>query len=267
MTGEVLRHNLRGLRRATIGWIVGVGAFAIVNVVTYPAVRGQTAYDDLLQDMPDALVAAFGIEKAIPLTSPEGYLISQMFGFLLPLLLGMLGIWVGARLVAGEEEAGVLELLLAHPVARRRVALEKFAALVTMVATVAAATWAVMMVTAPLVDLDAGAGSLAVATLASALFAIVIGALAWGLGAAVGRRGVALGVASVVMIASFVIESLAELTDVVANLRWLSPFHFANGNTPMVNGLRPLDVAVLVGLTLIAVVLGTARFERRDVGT
>lgn len=36
---------------------------------------------------------------------------------------------------------------------------------------------------------------------------------------------------------------------------------------PLVNGLRLVDVAVLVALTIAACVLGIAAFERRDIGS
>lgn len=266
MSLHVFVNALHTFRRAIIGWMLGIGAFVLVNVATYPAVKGQSEYDDILQDMPDALLAAFGIERELSLTSPEGYLISQVFGFLLPMLFAVLAIWAGTRAIAGEEEDGTLELLLTQPISRRQVALEKFGALVALMAGVAFATWCVLAASAPLVGLDAGLRAMGVATLASALFGIQAGALALGLGAALARRGTALAISSAVVVASFVVESLAELTDVVARVRWLSPFHFANGNLPMVHGLRALDVAVLLGLIVLAAVAGIARFERRDVG-
>jgi hypothetical protein len=85
MRAEVLRQTLRSYRRATVWWVVGIAAFLVVNVASYPAFKGETEYDDLLDNMPDAMLALFGIERGLSLTSPEGYLIRQVFGFVLPM--------------------------------------------------------------------------------------------------------------------------------------------------------------------------------------
>ena len=48
---------------------------------------------------------------------------------MVPLLLLIAAIGAGARATAGEEERGTLDLLLANPISRRRLVLEKLAAL------------------------------------------------------------------------------------------------------------------------------------------
>ena len=267
MNTEVLRQALRTSRRTILGWTVGVAVFLVINVATYPAVKGQAQYDDLMQDMPDAMLALFGIEADLSLTSPAGYLISQVFGFLLPMLFVFLAVSVGSRLLASEEEAGTLDLLLALPVSRRRVAVEKFTAMIVVILVVGFASWVTLAVSSPTVGLNAGLGAMAVGVLAAVLFGVQSGALALGVGAAFGRRAPAIAVASVVAIAGFLLESLAEIADVLKPVRWLGPFHFVNGNTPMLHGLRALDVAVLVGLALAAAWAGLWAFERRDLGT
>ena len=47
---------------------------------------------------------------------------------MVPLLLMIAAIGAGAGAIAGEEERGTLELLLANPLSRRRLVLEKTAA-------------------------------------------------------------------------------------------------------------------------------------------
>ena len=53
-------------------------------------------------------------------TTPEGYLQSELFSFLAPILLIVYTIGAGARAIAGEEEAGSLDLLLSTCRSRRR---------------------------------------------------------------------------------------------------------------------------------------------------
>lgn len=267
MKTEILRQTLQSSRRTIVGWGIGVAAFLLVNVLTYPAVKGQADYDKLLEDMPDAMLALFGMERDMSFTEPPGYLISQVFGFLLPMLLVILGVAIGSRVIASEEEHGTLDLLLASPVTRLRVAAEKFAALAVVVVVIGVASWVTLAVSSPLVGLDAGLWPMGVAVFAGVLFGLQSGALAFAIGAARGHRGVAIAVASVVAIAGYLVESLAEIADVLKPFRWLGAWHFTNGNIPMLHGLRALDIGVLLGLTAVAAVAGAWVFNRRDLGT
>lgn len=264
MQAEVLREALRAHRRAGVAWMIGLAAFLALNIATYPAVKGEADYDKLIQDMPDALLAAFGIDPSLSITSGPGYLVSQVFGFILPLLFVVLAVAFGARAIAGEEEQGTLDLLLAQPISRRSVVVQKLCALAVVVLALGLGSWVVLVAVSPLFDLRAATGSLAIATLASALFGLQAGAIALAVGAASGRRGMAIAVAAAAALAALVIESLAQLTDVFARLRFLSPWYFANGNIPMVHGLRVLDLAVLAGITLLAGLVAAVSFDRRD---
>ena len=98
-------------------------------VSVYPTVHANPALNRLVQQYPDALKAFIGFGGEVDYLSPAGYLGSELFSFMVPLLLLVAAIGAGARAIAGEEEAGTLELLLSCPVSRRRVVLEKLAAL------------------------------------------------------------------------------------------------------------------------------------------
>jgi ABC-2 type transport system permease protein len=267
MRPELALQTLRLARRSTTWWITGITLFLVVTVATWPAVEGQAGYDELVQDMPEAVLALFGIESGMSLASPQGFLVSQVFGFMLPLLLAILAVATGSRAIAGEEEQHSLDLLLAQPVSRRRVYLEKGLAMATIVVTVGVATWVVLLVSCAVVGLSLGTVDLGVATAADVLFGLQTGGLALAVGAARGRRSSAIAMASAVAMAGVVLESLASMSDVVARFRWLSPFHFANGNVPLQHGMRALDVLVLASLTALAGVVGLLLFERRDLAS
>ena len=70
------------------------------------------------EDLPDRSEHSSS-DGELDLASPAGYLNSQIYALLAPLLLLIFSIGGGAGAVAGEEERGTLDLLLAHPVRRR----------------------------------------------------------------------------------------------------------------------------------------------------
>jgi ABC-2 type transport system permease protein len=90
-----------------------------------------------------------------------------------------------------SEEAGTLDLLLAHPVSRTRLVLERFAALAAAVAWLGLVVWAGTLAAARAPDMGIGAGPITAATLG--LLGLGFGTVALAAGALSGRRGQVLG--------------------------------------------------------------------------
>src|SRR3989304_5752380 len=123
----ITTKTLRDGRRGLLWWSLGLAGLAGITVLTYPAIRDMPGLDELMEGLPEALLALIGEND---LLSPAGYLNSQLFGAIVPLLFIFYGVGAGAGAIAGEEENRTLDLLLANPVGRTRVVVEKALAMV-----------------------------------------------------------------------------------------------------------------------------------------
>src|SRR5512146_735571 len=121
--------TLRDARRAIGWWSLGLIAMAALMIAVYPTVRDNPDLNRMVEDYPDALKAFIAFGGDLDYVSGAGYLGSELFSFMVPLLLLVAAIGAGARALAGEEERGTLDLLLANPLSRRRLVLDKLAAL------------------------------------------------------------------------------------------------------------------------------------------
>ena len=110
--------------------------------------------------------------------SPVGYLNSQLFFLMLPIVLCIFAISIGSDALAGEEGRGTLDLLLSTPLSRRRAVLEKFATMVLAVTLEAVVLYAAMALWALAVNMDINYLHMAGATFSLALLALVFGTLA-----------------------------------------------------------------------------------------
>ncbi len=250
-------------RRGLLWWLIGLAAYAAMIVLFYPAVNQMPDVNQMLEMAPKELMAAF-VGEIQDITSPTGYLNSQIFFFLGPLLLIIFAVGVGSGTLAGEEEHGTLDLLLANPLARARVVAEKLAALVVMTLGLAATLWLGLAAGAPLVKMEIAAGRLAEATLSITLLALVFGVLALALGAATGNRGLSLGVTSALAVVTYLLNALSAVVEGLKPYRVLSPFYYATGADPLANGLNWGHAAVLVALVVVFAAAAWLTFERRD---
>ena len=262
---DVAWRALADARRALVAWAVCVALLALVLVSVYPAVRDQAAdLTKLLDSYPDAMKAFFGL-SGVDYSTGAGYLQSEVFGLTGPLLLLVLAVGRGASAIAGEEERGTLDLLLATPVSRTRVVLEKAAAGALQVAAIGAVLWLALAGGATAFGLGIGLWRLAAAVLLTVLVAEVFGAVALAVGARTGHRGLAIGVATALAIGTYVLDSLAQIVGALEPWRWLSPFAYYREAHPLSGGLTVREPAVLVLLAVAGLVVAVTSFRRRDV--
>jgi ABC-2 type transport system permease protein len=264
MLGSVWAKTLRDLRRSLAWWSAGLGAVVGLIVAVYPTVRDNPALSKLVEDYPEAIKGFVAFGGRVDYTSGPGYLGSELFAIWVPLLLVVAAIGAGARAIAGEEENGTLDLLLANPISRRRLVAEKLGALAAEAAVLAAVLWLALVVATTFVTMHVSAGHLAAAVANAAVLATGFGAVALLAGAACGRRGVAIGTGAAAAVAAYLVNSLAPLVDALEPLQKASPFyHYAAGD-PLRQGLDPAHTGVLVAIAAVAAVAAPLVFERRD---
>lgn len=259
---ELALRTLRSERAALIGW--GVSTLALVAVVLafWPSIDGNAALTDSFSELPPSVQSAIGIAD---LGTPAGYLQGQLFSTLAPLIFLSFAIGRGARAIAGEEERGTIDLLLATPIRRSRVVVEKALALAAGLVLLGLVTWLTLLAVCPLVDVDLGAGRLAAATAGNVGLGLLYGGIALCLSGATGRRGISLGVAAGLAGAGFLYTSIAPVVSGLSDRLGLSPFQWAYGDEPLRNGVDWGDLALLLGGGILFTALAIVLFDRRDV--
>jgi ABC-2 type transport system permease protein len=263
---SVLRQMVRRRRAAVLWWSLGlIGAVALL-AAAYPTVRDNTELDRTFAGLPPGVQGLLGLGGANAITSPIGYLNSQFFSNLLPVMLLVFAVGLAAWTIGGDESAGTLELLIANPVSRSRVALERAGGLVFLLAVLAAVCAGAMVAVAQASGLSRGlsAERMVAATVACALLALTFAALAFAVGSSTGNPRMAVAVASVAAAAGYLVEGLGQQVTALRAVQAASPWHWLLSSDPLRNGLvwRSWALPLAVATALIAV--GVIRFARRD---
>lgn len=259
--GSVLSEVLRGQRRSLVLWAIAIGVVSLIYVSFYPAI-GDEQMGEMAEMIPEDLASALGYDR---LGDAAGYLASTIFGLLGPALLLVFGIGAGARLVAGQEEDGTLELELTHPVARRSVYVER---LLGLWANVAILVGVLGLVTSALVvalDMDVRAVGLVAGTIGLLVFVVAHATIALAVGAATGRRVYGLASAAGLAVVGYIANALGPMVD-VGWITAISPWAWFLDADPVTEGFAPGGLALLAALAVVPAVLGLLRFERRDLG-
>ncbi|WP_016884294.1 MULTISPECIES: ABC transporter permease subunit [unclassified Rhodococcus (in: high G+C Gram-positive bacteria)] len=264
MLRSVLTKTLYDQRRAFPAWVVGIALLVAMYVVIWPSVRDQPAMNQFLDQMPEAFRALFAMSGA-DMSTPVGYIQIELLSFMGPLLLLIYAVGTGAAAVAGEEDRGTLDQLLATPLSRGRILAEKFGALTAGTVALSAVMGLALLGEGILADMDLPVGNVAAAMVHLALLALVFGALAFAIGAATGHPASSRSVPAVIAILAYVLNGLGPVVSWLAPWQRYSPFYQYAGHDPLRHGFS-LAAASVSALT-IAVLLGVALvgFAHRDV--
>lgn len=249
-----LRLRLRSTASASIGLV----AVLLVVGALFPAVGHSFGKLHLPKGVSDLLGGA-------DYATVAGWYRSEIASFYGPLLVSLVAITGAVSSTAGEEESGILALLLAHPLRRSRYVVAKAAAVAVAVLVVAFAAWIGLIAGVALAHGGISVAHLGAYALHLAFFGFAIGAVGLALGAATGRPGTASGVAAAIALASWLINGFAPLDHSIDWLKYLSPFYFYAGSDPLTQGVDTAHLAVLGLTTLALTAVAAAMIERRDI--
>lgn len=262
MLADVFRKSLRDQRRAVLGWGIGIAATVLLMAALWPSVRD--VFDpELLASYPESMRKLFDIEA---IDTGAGFLNAEVFSIVLPALFITYGIGRGARLVAGEEQDGVLEMVVVSPVSRVRILLDKAAALATALLALGAVLFAATVLSSLAADMGIPATHAGIGALSMTLLGLYHAWLALAIGAATGRRGLAIAAAATVAGAGYVLHVVGALVEAVEPWRALSPFTQAIESGPL-SGAVPWGFAWLALGAIVFVAAALPLFDRRDLAT
>ena len=267
MLASVFAKTLRDRLRAFRWWCLGTFAFVSLYASVYPSISGKASLNKLVKDYPEALKGFIGFGGNLDFVSGPGYLGSEVFSFWAPIVLTAVAIAAGSTALAGEEERGTLDLLLSLPVSRTRCLLEKLAALVCEALALAFVLWILLVIASYADGMGVSAGNLAAAVFGVLLFALDFGLLALLVGAATGRRGLAIGISATLAVAADVLNALAPLASWLNDVRLASPFYYYSHGDPLRHGLDYLDTLVLLAIVVVFAALAPLLFRRRDLAS
>lgn len=242
--------------------VVAYVEFLVMGILIGPL---YNFIDEFLLDManafPEAILSLFG---GGDLSTPEGFYQIETFGMMAPIAVMVVTIAIGARALAGEESNRTMGLLLANPIKRSKVVLEKSISMVVGAFVIGFATFAGVALGSVFGSLGMDMGNIAATSLLVTLLGLVFGALALALSAATGLPRMAIYGATGLAVILFVLNAFLPFSESLADVAKLTPFYYYLTSDPLINGMHWVHGAVLAGLAVALIALSVTLFERRD---
>lgn len=219
------------------------------------------ALADFVAKIPEVLLAMIGYAD---MTTPEGWYQTENFSMTIPIALLVVTIVMGSKALAGEEAQRTMGLLLANPISRTTVVIDKTVAMLGVTAVLVVLTFLGTVAGSMLAGLGMSAANIAAVSALAGLLGLVFGALALALGAATGSvRAASFGSAGAAFVC-YVANAFLPLNEGLAGLARWSPFYYYLTRDPLNNGMPWGHAGVLAALTAALVASAVMLFRRRD---
>lgn len=224
------------------------------------------AIDDTLATfmdrVPEVMTALIG---GADMSTPEGWYQGETFSIMAPAAVILVTAVIGSKAVAGEEADRTMGLLLANPIPRRTVVLQKTLTMIVAAAVVGLFTYLGVMGGSLIAGLGMSWANVGGISLLVTLLGLVFGGLTLLVGAATGRARIAVSTTIGVAFACYLVDGFFALSETLAPWKRITPWHYYTSGDPILNGLDWTNVAVLTALFVALVVGSVFAFDRRDV--
>lgn len=260
----VFKHSLGKSRGAILGWGLTLALLGMMFVPFYDTIAEDVeTWENLMSAYPQEILDFFGGSGGPAFTTPEGFLSLEYFSFM-PIVLGIYALLAGSGLLAGDEESGVLDLVVAQPVSRSGHFWGRLLALWLSILVILFLGWGGVMLatTYSLMELDAVQLLIPFGSMGALVFFFV--GLALLLSMVLPSRRTAGMVSGIVLVGGFFINGLANLNDTLADVAPFLPHNYYQGET-WVDGLNGGNLAVLLGFGLAFMLTAWWAFLRRDI--
>jgi ABC-2 type transport system permease protein len=261
---NLLLQELRFRRNAIIGWAIGLCFLPVVYLGAYPQFAHEL--DNMQSIMELDIYKAMGMEG---FATFEDWIASTVIN-IVPILLAIYAVIDGTGTLAGEEDNGRLELIIALPIPRWQIvtvkAIAHAVALVLILLTVAIATTVVFLSIKSQVETTLVALDVFWSVLYAWPLVMAFGMISLFLGTFSPRRRIGALIATVVVIVSYFGSNLAGQVAALSSLEPLFLYTYLDATAGLFEtGPRASDLLTLLGVALVAFLLAVVFFGRRDI--
>lgn len=270
MTGAIFQEQLKQSWRQMLYYGTGLAFLAFAMFAINQDNSLAESYGELLSQLPPIFLESLGVGEMVEGFSPEDFIAfaALLYG---SIVMAIFAVMSGLNIIANGEDSGSINVLLALPIPRWQVIIEKYLAYSILIVGVALIQYIGFIVgrmftpSEVVVDMNkllmgvlneipAGLSIMAITVFFTSIFS---------------RKAISTGVSAGFVLVSYVMFVMGNMvTDDSAGkiIGKLSIWTYFDSQTVMRDGLQAANVGLLLGLALVLLAISVVAFERRDVG-
>lgn len=265
---SVFFRILKDRRTITLVYCLASILLLWMYIALYPAFKEQSAtMEQMLKSYPEAMLKAFNFDIK-SFTTLEGFLSTEQFSFMWPLLAILATVGFAGSAFANEIEKGTIEILLSEPISRAKLFMSRYFAglFILIIFTIVSVFSALPLAKA--YNIEVSNEGFATMALLCFIFAWAIYSLSMFFSAAFSDKGKVFFITGGILVAMYVLNIVAALKESLADLKYGSFFYYFNPTNALYNNkIDHWAYLVFMGTVVMFFALGAIWFSRRDIAT
>lgn len=250
-------------------YILICAGFLWLMVAMFPTMQKEgEQLVEAFKNYPEGFLKAFDADIENIFVSIEGFLATEYYSIVWPIILIILVLNFGSSAIAGEIDRGTIDVLLAQPVSRTKVYLAKlFSGILIILTFVFASNFSVIPF-AHLHNVDYQLQSYLTISVSGSLFAFAIFGLCMMFSSLFSTRGKASSMMGFILITMYALDLVAKFRESWESVKYVSFFYYFDGAASLIDKhIDPLAIGVFLGIGIMGAMLGLLIFTKRDIAT
>lgn len=257
----IFKHELKLGRTSLFVWTAAIAFLMAVCVLIYPEMKNNMDDMNEIFSQMGGLSEAFGLDKI-------NY--GEFLGFFCIECGNVLGLGgaffasiAGISALAKEEQNHTAEFLLTHPVSRAAVYLEKLLSVAVQIIIMNIAIAAVSLLCTFAVGEQPDMKKLLLVLTAYLLLQLNVAAVCFGLSAFISGKSMGIGIGAA--IGFYFMNIVANLTEDMKLLKYITPFGYADGAEILNDGINMNYLTAGIIISAIMLIAGILRYVKKDI--
>jgi ABC-2 type transport system permease protein len=256
------KNSLRKLRGTILGWSIGLFLYDWFIASFFSSVADMAdQFTDLLKNYPKEFVAFFPSIQEFG--SPIGYIDTYFSGYM-TLIIGIYAVGACAKLIVGDEENGILDLLISHPISRTKFFWGRFLAFVSATIIILFSAWLGWVIPAANAGFELTAWQFLLPMVPLFGILILFGSLALMMSLVMPAVRLASGFAGALLVGNFLLVGMSSLNEDLLPLYEVTPLYFYQG-AKFIEDPHWRWLAGILGVSAGLVLIAWLVFQRRDI--
>ncbi|MDO5520674.1 MAG: ABC transporter permease subunit [bacterium] len=256
-----IKHELYVNKKTLLIWSVLMGVVILVMMLLFPTMQDSIgSISDIYKNM-GIMTSMFGMDK-LDFTTATGFYGIEM-GAMLSIGGGMFAAIIGISMLSKEESGHTSEYLYVMPKSRSYFITQKLIAAVLLIVAYNLICFVVSILSFAVIGEEILFKKLSIFLLSELLMNLQICAICFAISAILHKNNVGLGIGISVLF--YFISMLANVTDKVENLHYITPYYYCDAAVVMVKEAIPLG-HLGIGAVIAAVCIGFSYvfYNKRD---
>lgn len=257
------KHELKQGKLSFLIWTISIGLLLAICIFLFPEMKGQMdGIGETFASM-GSFTAAFGMDRLNIGTLIGFYAIEC--GNVLGLGGAFYASLCAVHILSKEETYKTAEFLLAHPISRRRIVTEKLIAVLVQITALNLIIYALSIGSISMIGEEIPWKEVNLLHLSYYLLQLELAGICFGISAFLrkGSAGVGLGIAAMM----YFLNLIANIAEVAAFLKYITPFGYCEGADIVTNGsLNGTMVAIGMAIGIAGIAAAYLQYAKKDIG-